>query len=368
MSRAWRNAPILTAITVAMIFYSLLLVWSAWKLGIANGTGVVPYTPLGQTEVLNLKVLGYFDKWNWLLFPAYWPISAVLIYFSWELFLNAWRSLAENRVLYRANKPLRDGSILEPFLSRLSIFRVYLIALSVIVGLVLTTIDATCLLHEYSILAPSHSCPPDFTVAFRLRENFPHFHESDQSLLKFILAQYLMQGILIAMAFTVLSQLLLHSFAFLKFESLRYPKQHGLSLRLNVADEFGEFGLSDINKAINLTYIFIAFAMIVPVLSVASKPPGADAGQILMAILLPLLLFAPAIIPIFDRIMRRNAAERAVRTQGDRDLVQSFLRQKLWPFEQTAFSYIGKICLGLAIGAWTYVTPNVLKSLVGILK
>jgi hypothetical protein len=274
----------------------------------------------------------------------------------------AWRSLVQNQVLYRDDSPVRDTAPLDPLLDRLGAYRSSLIALSAIVGLGLTFIDANCLLREYRVLAHEICGAPDFAVAFRLHENFPTLAADQSTLFYFVAAQYFMQALLIAMAFTVLFQLLLHSVAFLAFEQLEIPAQGGLSLRLNPRDAFNEFGLMNVNEAINLTYVFIAVAMIIPVLSVANKV-GADVGRSLMASLLPILLFAPAIIPVFDRIARRRRTAEQVRAADDPDLTRSFLQQRLWPFEQTALSYVGKICLAAAIASWIYVVTGELKGL-----
>lgn len=272
--------------------------------------------------------------------------------------------MPHNKVLYRKESPARDTALLEPFLARFAVYRRYLVVISIAIGLLLTLIDANCLLHEYGMLGPKICGAPDFAVAFRLPRNFPNFTaDHTTALFSFVVAQYMMQVLLIAMAFTILFQLLLHSVAFLAFEQFKIPKQSKLAIRLNAQDQFCEFGLMEVNEAINLTYVFIAVAMAIPVLSVLNKPPGGDIGQTLMAILLPLLLFAPAIIPVFDRIMRRRKAAELVRAANNPKLIKSFREQRLWPFEQTALSYVGKICLAVALLFWLYVVTGEVKNL-----
>lgn len=352
----WRSAPLLSLVTGTMIIYSLALTWWAWELGIAIGKKGIP---------------GYFQKLNWFLFPMYWPLLALMIYFTWKLYIDGWQSLQRNKVLCRNGSPVKESDTLEPFVRTLRSIRPFLILVSLPAGLYLTWLDASCLLNEYGVGTPSSTtCPElDFTVAFRLSEIFTHlagnnFVEHKAALFPFVVATYVMQGILIAMAVMTLGQLLLHNIAFLFFEHWPCTKKHRLSICLNADDGWHEFGLMRMNRAINLTYVFIAIAMLIPIISVANKPVG-DTGKVLMAYLLPLLLFAPATITFLDRALRWNEAISAVDATNDPELKKSFLEQKLWPLDQTGLALLGKFCLGLAAASWVYVVAGDLKALLG---
>lgn len=365
MNRIWQASTILTILTAILIFYSLILTWWAWDLGIAFGRETVPFL-VEQTEI-QIGVSGYFQKLNWLLYPVFWPLLAVFIYFTWEWYMQAWRSLPSNKVLYQDHIAIGDVALLSDFLNQLNSYRKYLIALSLGFGLLLTLIDANCLLHEYAFWEQKICGAPDFTVAFRLLKHFPEFEvDRTSELLIFVIGQYIMQALLITMAFTILFQLLLHTIAFLGFEKFAVSKKSKFSIRLNARDDFHEFGLMSVNKAINLTYVFIAVAMVMPILSVLNKPPVFDNGRLMMAYLLPFLVFLPAFVPIFDRIARHGKVTRYVLEENDLELTKSFNKQKLWPFDNTALSYVGKTCIIAAILSWFYVATGEIKFLFNI--
>jgi hypothetical protein len=348
----WKKAPILVSATIAMCLYSIGLIFFAWALGIHWST--------------DPKAPGYLQKLNWAVFPFYWPIVAIFVHFSWSFYEDAWRTLHKHGVLFKGSRenPVDTGDALRDLIPTMRKSRRWIAMVSLIAGIIVSAIDASCLWHEFGIFAPRAACvAADFDIAFRLPQAFPSFKVVDKGvLLGFVVAQYLMQAVLIAMAFVVLLQLLLHTWSFLRFERLAIPRQRDLLLRLNPVDPLREFGLSRLNRAINLTYIFIAAAMAIPVLSVANKP-AADIGSLMMALLLPLVLATPAIIPIADRILRRSEVEDWVLDRKDPKINEAYEKQRLWPFEDTGLAWVGKICIGVALAEFGYVITREVSAL-----
>lgn len=365
MQRLFRMAPILSIVTIVMVGYSVILAgWAVW-LGIAWGSHADPwYSPDPDS------VPGYFRKLNWVLFPLYWPIIALLIHFSWKLYMEGWRSLPSEGVLYRQGAQTLLQEEITPILDYLTSWRVLIAIVSIGVGIILTTIDGFCLLQEYGVIGYKECSAKDFTIAFRLQKYFPEFSSQDKTILGFfVVAQYLMQGILIGMSFIVLFQLLLHSFVFLLFEHFHMAISQALAIRLNIRDMAREFGLSKVNEAVNFTYIFIAIGMSIPVLSVMNKPDRVDAGRLLMAIFLPLLLGLPAAIPLLERILRRRAARVEVKAIDTDEIWKLFREQKLWPMMGTPFAWLGAGSLVYAASCWAYVAapylPPPIRGLLG---
>ena len=236
--------------------------------------------------------------------------------------------------------------------------RPFLVALSVLLGLLLTAVDAGCLWAEYGVFGPPRvvCTERDFTIAFRLSE----FSSVSQSMNGwFVVAAYLMQGALITYGWIALLELVVHSYCFWRFEHFRRIEPIGLRILLNYKDPLQEFGLSDVNRAINITYVFIAAGMCLPVLS-AYWNPEPDLGQWLLRILLPSILLVPAAIPIAERMARIDEAAERMRRDSDPKAQEQYGKQSLWPFEKTQIGYVGKIAAAIALGEYMYlITKNI---------
>ena len=238
---------------------------------------------------------------------------------------------------------------------RLSARRPYVAVTSILLGLILTAIDAGCLWGEYGIVFHTSACDEnDFTIAYRLDNEFPSVSKTANGL--FVLVAYLLQGGLIALAWFALLQISLHGFYFAAFESRSIVRPKKLVLRLNIRDPLHEFGSSEVNRAINTTYILVALGMVLPVLSAAGQQSDtADLGQLLLRWLLPLILLVPLIVPLADRYFRLREASERVRKSGDRSDGEEFSKQQLWPFEKTQIAYLGKAMAALAPAEYLYV-------------
>ncbi len=355
VKKAFRKAPVLFGLTAFLVSVSLLLVLAAIPLGIAFG---------------DAEKDGYFEKPNWSLHFLFFLILAVLIHLTWRSYLEAWQSLPEQKVLYNFDDVEESPSALRPLFEALSKARPYLFALAASIGLLFTAADAGCLWNEYEIISGAEFCSEeDFTIAFRL--NTFSFIDEDQKTSNgvFVLAAYVMQGALIAYAFMAFFQLAIQGFYFMRFEhrsfaSRKRPKTR-LSLRLRYDDPLKEFGLSVLNRAINMTYVFMALGMVLPVLSAASQPSDApfDFGQWMLRLFLPLILLVPFVIPVADRISRVKEVEKRVQESGDPKAEEALDKQRLWPFEATRIAYVGKMAAAVVVLEYGYLIKRNLADL-----
>lgn len=340
---AQESAPVIKVTVVVMTIYSLVVAVSAHVLGIGwSGKSGVP---------------GYFQKLNWALFPVWWTVLGVLVHLSWQFYMSGWRSLPSEGVLHCHEAPASRHDAFDSLLSRFREWRRYLAIVAIPLGLLVSAVDGVDLLQEFGWITldcrpRSHCSTDDFTVAFRLPEAFGA--QTKTVIGWFVLAQYTMQGLLISLAFLVLFQLILHSVVFLRFERLRPIRSAGMSIRLNPCDPAQQFGLSVVNHAINITYVFIAIGMVIPLISFINKP-RADTGTLLMTWLLPLVLALPAAIPLVERYSRQREAEARVKAESFDGLWISFHKQHLWPMIGTPFSWIGLSCLMFSGLIWARI-------------
>jgi hypothetical protein len=342
----YRSQPILVVITLVLSALSVFADLVSISIGVAWGKG------------------GYLNKLNWALFPAFYVVLGVFVHASWALHMRAWRSLATSGVLYRRDAEEVNECALDTFLDSLRARRFWLVLASVILGLTLTGIDAGCLWMEYGVLGGNSGCKEtDFSVAFRLGNAFSAVGKTTNGF--FNLFVYLLQGGLIAYAWLVLMQISLHGFYFWRFEHNKIASENGLTLRLNIEDPLREFGLAEVNRAINTVYITIALGMMIPVLSAFFQQPGtADRGQLMLRFLLPLVLLSPLVVPLVDRYLRVKDASARVLEARDETKAEKFRAQKLWPFEGTQIGYLGKTAAGIAVVEYIYLfTRNFLDIL-----
>ena len=340
----FKQAPLLASITALFVCGSLALLLISFPFAIA-----IDNNPTAAG--------GFFEKVNWSLQPLFWPILALLVHYSWHLYEDAWRELYSHEILWKGDKVCVNKEGIADFLESLNKTRPRLIVISIALGIFLTAIDAGCLWQEYGIFgSPEPSCSePDFSIAFRL----PIFPDASNSTANgwFVFAAYLLQGGLIAFAWLAFLQIAVHSYSFLNFEN-RPANIDQLEIRLNYRDKLNEFGLRDVNRAINITYIFIAIGMVLPILS-AYNNPQMDLGQWLLRVFLPLILLLPAVVPMAERVKRIKKASERMKHDPDKNAAKDFAKQKLWPFEQTQIGYLGKIAAGIVIIEYGYlVTRN----------
>ncbi len=131
--------------------------------------------PLGVAWSNSDTAAGYISlsKLNWTLFPIFFLLLGVLAHASWALYLSAWRSLPASGVLYGQHVVEKDAKVLDPLLRHFSLLRPYLALASMLLGLILTSIDAGCLWGEYGIFHTSACVETDFAIAYRAKSVRP---------------------------------------------------------------------------------------------------------------------------------------------------------------------------------------------------
>ncbi len=343
MNTTWK---VFSTLAVASIFANLISIY----IGIAWGNG------------------GYIEKLNWSLNPIFFLVIGLLVNLTWELYLDAWNSLPTNSLLYKDGLVEKEKNSLYPLINELSKIRGYLIFISVVLGLAFTSIDAGCLWSEYGVLSSEEKCKErDFSVAFSVPTVFVEVDKVINGL--FVLFVYFLQGAIIAAGFLVFFQVLVNGFVFWRFEKTKLATSKGYNLRLNHKDPLGEFGLSEINRALNTVYVVIAIGMVIPVLSAAfQENEQPDLGQLLIRTLVPFLLLVPLIIPLIDRYFRIKEASIRVSVSEDKEDAKLFKEQKLWPFEGTQIGYIGKVAAIIAFAEYLYIFTGDLAKLVESVK
>ena len=84
---------------------------------------------------------GYIQKLNWALFPFYWLPVFFLVYASWYPFIDAWRYMIADDVVF-----CEDNKILnEDFVEQLQSFRKKLILLPIVFTLIVNTVNQLAL-------------------------------------------------------------------------------------------------------------------------------------------------------------------------------------------------------------------------------
>jgi hypothetical protein len=346
-----KQSPYLWIITSLMVLLSLIADLLSIYIGVAWGKD------------------GFIQKLNWSLYPFFFLMLAIIVHSIWSLYLSAWRSLPKNHVIYQKEERVTDDGFLDNFLSHIQNKRKYLVFLSIFLGLLLTAIDAGPLWFEYDIFSGNiKEVDEDFTIAYRLQSHFPPVTKYSNGL--FNMFVYSLQGFLIAYGWLVLFQITLHGYLFWRFENSKYAKEKGIAIRLNYQDPIREFGLSEVNRAINSVYITIVIGMMIPIISATyQNTPAPDLGQILLQWLLPLVLLVPLLIPLADRYSRLKEVTDRVLKSSDTTASSHLKEQILWPFERTQIGYIGKAAAGIAAVEYTYVYGgNLVKIINAITK
>ena len=346
MSESIKNSKLTLTIFVVLILMSVIADIASIFLGVAWGKG------------------GFLTKLNWSLYPIFFILAGFLVYASWSLYLDAWQSLPKNSVLYRSGKIELNDSSLTPLIWRLNSYRKYLIVISILLGGLLTILDAGCLWSEYGVISGAAQCEErDFSVAYTMISVYPDANKLSNGMFNILV--YFLQGGLIAAGWLTFLQMTLHGYYFWQFEKTKEAVASDYQLRLNIHDPLHEFGITELNRALNTIYITIALAMIIPVASAASQQPIIpDFGQWLLRILLPLLLLAPLVIPTIDRYFRLKEASDFVMTSPNENDAKDFREQKLWPFEGTQIGYLGKAAAALGVTEYAYLFSHDIMGLI----
>jgi hypothetical protein len=290
---------------------------------------------------LNPGWSGFFQKTNWSLYPLFWLALGWLMHWTWHPYMSAWSELRTKGVLHYASdcvqvlnhrKDLRISDVdFDALLSALNDWRQIGFRWATFVGASLTLVDSLGVWRQfYRGKSDAGICSePDFSIA-ALSSLHPL---SGPANIVFDVGVYLMQGILIAVAFSCLFQVCIHLHWFSRIEKVSLRTTRKIELTLDPVDKFNQFGLAGWNEAVTWTYGLCALGMLIPLSSFYSQPKGcADTGQWLMRLLIPLLLFAPGAGPTWLRFTR-VAKVRKLIDQCDESLADKEKKQRIWPFD-----------------------------------
>jgi hypothetical protein len=352
-----RNAFAVTAGSIGALLGIGLLVWS-YCLGIATA-------PSAEWE-------GYFEKPNWSLYPIFFVVVAGCCIAISEIYVSAWRDLIAGgkSVIFTDQVKVTDQSFLEPLIALLLKLGRRSSYCALAIGLLLAAIDFSCLWREFEIFGWPRGCREHgFSYAFQHVEMFPGSQITYASNLAFDAVAFSMEGLLVAIALQSLAQICLHSAYLMFFEHCEFARVRRARIILDHKDPIGEFGVSSFNNAINVSYALIAIGMFVPCVSAFknSKPPF-DIGQYLQMILLPLILLAPAIFPIAERVRRIADVRRHIATMGRTEEYSDYDKQKLWPWDQRFIGAIGKVSILVILAEYSYVAFQSPELLIELIK
>lgn len=302
--------------------------------------------------VLNQGWKGFFQKPNWLLYPVFWIVLTWLMRRTWHPYMAAWSELRTKGVLHyaadcldvlhsRKNLIISDSDFAMA-LSALRNWRRVGLQWAIAAGATLTVIDSLGVWKQFyqGRVDPGICVELDFTIAA-----LPPLRRLGESAnIAFDVCLYLMQGVLISLAFCCLLQVCIHLYWFSRIEKLRLKTERPIELTLDPTDGFYEFGLAGWNEAVTKTYLLSALGMLIPLVSFYSQQKGCvDTGQWLMRALVPLLLLSPATGPIWLRF-ERLAKIRQLIDQCDTSLAAKESKQRIWPFDKYK---IGLVLLGV---------------------
>jgi hypothetical protein len=219
---------------------------------------------------------GYFQKPNWFLYPVFLPVLLWLVHITWYDYVDGWKSIRDQGVIHTDEYRYASRDHLASILRFLRRSRPALFVCACLIGLVLATIDSR---SAYSLLSKSPTeladkcLDRDFFIAAVLTDSyFPR--ATWAGTIWFGAWCFLMEGALVALSFMCLLQIVFHGIMFTFFEGSRLSRQYRLSISLRANDPVEEYGLERWNYAINRGYVFVAFAMLVPLISHWSQIGG----------------------------------------------------------------------------------------------
>ncbi len=364
-------------------FLNFLMIYSSLILFIA----------LFSAVGFNDSVDGYLTKPNWFLYVIFWPIIFLLYAYTWNAFLDAWKSLSTNGCIYSMKEKNTTPSA-EKMVEVFNLFTQYrrksLVA-AVLVTLPLMYVDTLSLQKAYGIPEVEYRATPkkfvietvevSYLVSAGGKEFFipekkhlanplqnviekkesPYFavkgtesrldHDwcdawlFDKTIGKvenliFVVIAYIQQFIIIVLAFAAFFHICLHIGFFYFFEKLSVTKANDLQLRLIYDSNVYEFGLEKWNYALNNIYWVLAVAVLIPIASQSSQPVAGDVGQTMIKQLVPLIFGAPMVFTIVVRQARLPEVWSRVEHDDD-DRVALFHKQLLWPLDRNWASKLG---------------------------
>jgi len=365
----------LCVLTFALMGYSSAILLLAVLLGLATG------------DVYK----GYLEKPNWFLFPLFW-IPAVYLYgTTWSQFIASWKDLFGNGCIVNRD----NGGVptcWDAFVNQLNRYRRHILILSSVLAVVIMVLDTAELMtlyvdppeHVYRLRVSTGDAETSTSwfltkpEAGRGRQVKPiplnelgtetggegkiddaswteawlfkggeekGIGRSKGANLMFVCLAYGQQYIIIVMALASLLHIWAHLAFFIGFDNMAFARRHRVLLKLDPYSSIREFGLERWNQALNMIYWALSPALVIPIVSKASQSEtgAGDTGQKMIQWLVPLLFLSPMLFTIIARQKKVMKLWAIIRQEEDRDKVEAYHKQLLWPLDKNWASKLGII-------------------------
>jgi len=334
---------------------------------------------------------GYLEKPNWFLFPLYWLPAVYLYGTTWSQFIESWKDLFGNGCVVNRD----DGGVpvcRDAFVGHLNRYRNHILILSSLLAVVIMVLDTADLMRLYAD-PPDHvyrlrvsTGDAETTSSYFLAEPQGGIGRRVKSIpleevrnemggegkiddaswteawlfkvgegkgiggskganLMFVCLAYGQQYIIIVMALSSLFHIWAHLAFFIGFDNMAFTRCHRICLRLDPYSSIREFGLERWNQALNMIYWALSPALVIPIVSKASQSEtgGVDMGQKMIQWLVPLLFLSPMLFTIIARQKKVMKLWEVIRQEEDRDKVEAYHKQLLWPLDRNWASKLGII-------------------------
>jgi hypothetical protein len=248
MLKSWlrerhQKDPGLFLLSAVILLYSIGVYWFAWAW---RFTERPQYAPANYSA--------YFDKWNWSLYPAFFVIVFLLVYYTWHPFLDAWQEVGGRHVVRKKSTGrLLSTSERGELIKYLRSKRITFVVLAFVSSLIYNVVDTTELRQAYtadSLASARHvaDAEPDFFVKWCYDTPTDNAHNNvPVRQIVFTCLCYFQQFIIIALALLALWQILAQALLFGVFEKLRVSQENDFTIALDYKDPAHEFGLHQWN-------------------------------------------------------------------------------------------------------------------------
>lgn len=391
-----RDGKTLVWITIALVIYSLALQVLA---------GIYELNDL-TVDIGDLPYRRYFDpaNINWLGYPIFYLLVAMLVHLSWAPFKRAWVELVNEGVIKQKDDraPVLEkkdmSKIVESGVARVrrSCIAVAIIFAGVLLILEQRTSTSSVWAKDISGLEQlERACKnPDYWDK-EFFELYPQLQFGDNSepaecpvaygdmsytasdlcicdiarssscvandqihcdvtverpaytwLLLALGAQMLFIG---ALGMLVLAQLAAHIWLFARFEKMKFAHDSGLKIDLDWDSPLAEFGLHKWNQALNNVYWGFSLGLLVPIASrFSQRGDTLDSGQVILSFAVSLVVLGPIAATIIVRQIRLPGTWISITDQlsdsspdEKEAALKSYHGQRLWPFDKNIASKLG---------------------------
>ena len=353
---------------VAALLLTVLLSFAFWPLVLWLGFDRAPENAPDGYQT-------YFQLINWWPFPFFLLVLAPGLWLTWTPLLRAWNRLAETGVLRGPEGPPQDAE-LRLVRNAIQRRRSWALLAALAVAVFVNGLDWAPRLDIFSGVAGidrqlraacrDPGAPVKWIFEARGEESEricsqagPRSSAPDVSedgvvppprQVLFIAVLAAQQFLVVFFAALGITQLLLQTLLFARFEGLEAARAWDLRLVLNCRSPLNEFGLEHWNHALNNFYWAVCPALLGVFLSRASTPEEDYApGQVMLGFAVPACLILPMVATIIVRQARLPAAWKTLEPEGPVP-AEDYRRQQLWPLDRNWSSKLG-ILLAFALAA-----------------